>query len=89
MVASAVRIRQNMIGTVSASSPCAAISSRTTAASGVSGLIRPDITPRSPMIAVIIGLMPADAATGIAITGMIARLGIAPGPTALMINPKI
>ena len=67
---------------------CASISSRTTALSGVSGLIRPDITPRSPMIAVMIGFTPADIATGIAMTGTIARDGIAPGPTAQIRKPS-
>ena len=41
------------------------------------------------MIAVIIGLIPADTATGIAITGMIASDGIAPGPTAQIRNPRM
>ncbi len=58
-------------------------------ASGVNGLILPDITPRSPMIAVMIGLIPADTATGIAITGMIASDGMAPGPTAQIRNPRM
>ena len=34
------------------------------------------------MIAVMIGFTPADIATGIAMTGTIARDGMAPGPTA-------
>ena len=78
-----------MIGIVFASNPCCFINSRTTALSGVNGLILPDITPRSPMIAVMIGLTPADTATGIAITGIIAKEGIAPGPIAQTMNPRI
>lgn len=59
------------------------MSSLTTAASGVRGLILALITPKSPIIATIIGLSPAETATGIAITGIIARHGIEPGPIPL------
>ena len=40
------------------------------------------------MIAVMIGFTPADIATGIAMTGTIARDGMAPGPTAQIRNPS-
>ena len=41
----------------------------------------------SPIIEVIIGLMPADTDNGIAMTGIIARHGIEPGPEALSAIP--
>ena len=45
------------------------------------------MAPMSPMIAVIIGLIPAEIEIGMAITGMMARHGIEPGPTALSTMP--
>ena len=41
----------------------------------------------SPIIEVIIGLMPADTDNEIAMTGIIARHGIEPGPEALSVIP--
>ena len=82
-----VSISENINGIVLPGKPCFTISSLTTAASGVSGLIRALITPKSPIIATIIGFSPAETATGIAITGIIAKQGIDPGPIPLKIAP--
>ena len=84
-----MNISENISGKVFPGSPCLIISSLTTAASGVSGLILALITPKSPIIATIIGFSPADTATGIAITGIIARHGIDPGPIPLSIAPMM
>ena len=78
---------QIIMGTVFASIPWASIRLRTTAASGVRGLIRPAMAPMSPMMDTIMGSMPADTDKGMAITGIMARQGMEPGPTALRAIP--
>ena len=79
---------QIIMGTVSPLMPCSSIRLRTTAASGVSGLMRPAMAPISPMIEVMMGLMPAESDSGIAMTGIMARQGIEPGPAALSTMPR-
>ena len=78
---------QIIMGTVLASMPWASIKLRTTAASGVRGLMRPAMAPMSPMMETIMGLMPAETDSGMAITGIMARQGMEPGPTALRTIP--
>ena len=50
--------------------------------------MRPTMAPKSPISAIMMGFTPAETATGIEMTGMMARHGMEPGPAALSTMPS-
>ena len=87
IITSSVAHMLHMAGSVFPSSPCSVINPATTTASGVMGHMRTHWAPICPIRESRIGLIPAFNATGIASTGTMASVGIAPGPTPERMAP--